>query len=280
MTFIYLFFQQSSKPAYNTDGQYSTGTVDSSPGGAELIGSSGVVPVNSNNNQDLNSKPDYNQGWNQGGNNMNQGGGLNWNNQNQGGQSWNQQPPQQNNYQSGFQMGQPQWQKSYTPMAGGCYNRCRPKCGYRPPPPPPIISRPPPFYPSRPVSPPQPTRPNYGCKPSCRPSCNVRPSCGQGGSQFSGSTMVCGKPNYNQGGWNQGGNQGWNQGGNQGGGLNWNNQNQGWNQGNQGWNNQANQGWNQPQYNPYAPRTQKQNVEETDQSDDGQDAANPNDDVE
>ena len=99
-------------------------------------------------------------------------------------------PPPVTNYQpQGFVMGPPNWQKAYTPMPGGCYNRCRPRCQTYPPSPP--RPRPRPIYP--------PPKPIYGCRPSCRPVCNVRPSCGS--AQFSGSTMVCGRPPYYGGGY-------------------------------------------------------------------------------
>merc|ERR1712156_868686 len=54
------------------------------------------------------------------GNNV-QNNGLNWNQP-----SWNQ--PWNN---GGMSYGPPQWSQSYTPVGGGCYNRCKPSCSFR-----------------------------------------------------------------------------------------------------------------------------------------------------
>merc|ERR1711935_615010 len=143
------------------------------------------------------------------GNSGQMNGGLNWNNG--GGMNWN----------GGYNQNPPSWSQSYTPVGGGCYNRCKPKCSFRPPPPPPMPMpprprpRPIPMPAPRPqpMPLPQPARPNYGCRTSCRPTCNTKPSCG-GGAQMNGNTMMCNsqsRPNYNQGppSYNQGYNQGY-----------------------------------------------------------------------
>jgi len=125
---------------------------------------------------------------------------LNWN-QNQWGQpSWNP------SWNGGMQWGPPNWSSSYTPVGGGCYNRCKPQCSFRPPipappPPPRPRPRPLPMPQPRPQPRPQPPKPNYGCRSVCRPMCNAQPRCGGGGAQMSGNTMTCGmsRPNYNQG---------------------------------------------------------------------------------
>lgn len=128
------------------------------------------------------------------GNNV-QNSGVNWNQP-----SWNQP------WNNGMYGGPPSWSSSYTPVGGGCYNRCKPSCSFRPQPPPP----PQPIYRPRPrplpipmprpqpMPSPQPAKPNYGCRTTCRPMCNQTPSCG-GGAQFNGNTMVCNRPSYNQG---------------------------------------------------------------------------------
>ena len=98
----------------------------------------------------------------------------------------------------GYNQNPPSWSQSYTPVGGGCYNRCKPKCSFRPPPPPPMPMpprprpRPIPMPAPRPqpMPLPQPARPNYGCKTACRPMCNAKPSCG-GGAQMNGNTMMC-----------------------------------------------------------------------------------------
>jgi hypothetical protein len=75
----------------------------------------------------------------------------------------------------GWASGTPTWRKSYTPLPGqsGCFNRCRPGCR-------------------------QAYGAGYGCNPVCRASCNIRPTCGlQSNTQWSGNTMVCGRPPYN-----------------------------------------------------------------------------------
>lgn len=126
-------------------------------------------------------------------NSGNMNGNLNWQNPNM---NWN---------QGGINWGQPSWSQSYTPVGGGCYNRCQPKCSFRPPPPPPPRPQPLPPRP-RPIPMPRPQpmplpapRPSYGCRTSCRPTCNLKPSCG-GGAQMNGNTMMCSsRPNYNQG---------------------------------------------------------------------------------
>ncbi len=88
--------------------------------------------------------------------------------------------------------GEPTWRRSYTPLPGqsGCYNRCRPRCGFQ--------SNGP---------------PTFGCKPTCSAACGLRPSCGRFGSVgWAGNTMVCGRPNYSNN-WNAGAwNGGWNSG--------------------------------------------------------------------
>merc|ERR1712018_488576 len=63
----------------------------------------------------------------------------------------------QPSYPDNSQMGVPSWSQSFTPMpgSGGCYNRCRPRCNFRPPPPPP---------PPMPMPRPQP-------QPQCRQVC-------------------------------------------------------------------------------------------------------------
>jgi len=123
-----------------------------------------------------------------------------------GGSNLNWNSPHLNwNPNGGYQYGVPNWQASYTPMPGGCYNRCRPKCGSFPRPMPPPLPPMPMPRPPRPMPRPMPIpRPNYGCRQVCRPMCNARPTCGMGGSEFNGNTMVCGsgKPNYGGGGWN------------------------------------------------------------------------------
>jgi len=125
------------------------------------------------------------------GNNV-QNSGLNWNQP-----SWNQ--PWNNGM-----YGPPNWGASYTPVGGGCYNRCKPTCKFtRPPPPPPPPIRPRPIPLPAPMPRPQP--PPYGCRTSCRPMCNQTPTCGSG-AQFNGNTMVCNRPNYNQGLYNPYGN--------------------------------------------------------------------------
>jgi len=129
------------------------------------------------------------------GNNI-QNNGLNWNQP-----SWNQ--PWSN---GGMSYGPPQWSQSYTPVGGGCYNRCKPSCSFRPPPPPPPPPmprpRPMPLPIPRPRPMPQPAKPTYGCRSQCRPMCNQTPTCG-GGASFNGNTMVCNRnrpqPSYNQG---------------------------------------------------------------------------------
>ena len=98
----------------------------------------------------------------------------------------------------GYNQAPPSWSQSYTPVGGGCYNRCKPKCSFRPPPPPPMPMpprprpRPIPMPAPRPqpMPLPQPARPNYGCRTACRPMCNAKPSCG-GGAQMNGNTMMC-----------------------------------------------------------------------------------------
>lgn len=79
---------------------------------------------------------------------------------------------------AGWTAGQPAWRKSYTPMGGGCYSKCRP------------VMRPMPA----PLPAPAPQQPIIGYKPSCRMGCNMRPSCGlrAPAPQWSGNTMVCG----------------------------------------------------------------------------------------
>eukprot|EP00096_Caligus_rogercresseyi_P013628 TRINITY_DN625_c0_g1_i1.p1 TRINITY_DN625_c0_g1~~TRINITY_DN625_c0_g1_i1.p1 ORF type:complete len:214 (-),score=42.54 TRINITY_DN625_c0_g1_i1:201-842(-) len=67
---------------------------------------------------------------------------------------------------NGFYPGSPNWRKSFTPSSNGCFNRCRPSCGYN-------------------------GNYNYGCRPSCRSSCNIRPSCGSSNPSYYGNTMVC-----------------------------------------------------------------------------------------
>ncbi|CAB4068937.1 unnamed protein product [Lepeophtheirus salmonis] len=78
-------------------------------------------------------------------------------------------------YDNGFYPGTPNWRKSYTPVSNGCFNRCRPSCGYN-------------NY-------------MYGCRPSCRSSCKIRPTCGSSNPSYYGNTMVCSKNNgfYGQG---------------------------------------------------------------------------------
>jgi len=134
----------------------------------------------------------------------NNGPQLSWNqpqpNWNQPQLNWNQpsqQPPLNWNNNQGFVQGPPNWEASFTPMpnAGGCYNRCRPKCALRPPMPQPQPMPQPPRPKPIPLPAPQPPRPVYGCRQVCRPQCNVRPTCG-GGAEFNGNTMVCGRPNY------------------------------------------------------------------------------------
>lgn len=105
------------------------------------------------------------------------------------------------NPNGGYQYGVPNWQQSFTPRPGGCYNRCRPKCGSFPRPMPLPMPMPrPPMPAPRPMPVP---KPNWGCRQVCRPMCNATPKCGMGGSEFIGNTMVCnaGKPNYGGGGW-------------------------------------------------------------------------------
>jgi len=134
---------------------------------------------------------------------VNDNSGLNWNQPSWG---WNQ--PSWNGGMQWNNNGGPNWSSSYTPVGGGCYNRCKPQCSFRPPipappPPPPPRPRPRPLPMPQPRPQPQPARPNYGCRSVCRPMCNSQPRCG-GGAQMNGNTMTCGmsRPNYNQG-WNQ-----------------------------------------------------------------------------
>ena len=112
------------------------------------------------------------------------------------------------------QMGMPSWSQSFTPMpgSGGCYNRCRPRCNFRPPPPPPPpMPRPPPPPPPMPMPRPLPMPmpmprppPQPQCRQVCRPQCNARPTCPfNTGAQLNGNTMTCGmqqpstRPMYN-----------------------------------------------------------------------------------